>query len=133
MTVQLAVDVTAATPVYEQLRAQIAGHIGVGSLRQGERLPTVRGLAADLGIAVNTVGRAYAELEVAGLVRTGRRVGTVITGRPNPTVGGDITAAADRLALLARRNGLSDDAALAILRHALQQAPPPAQPAPPPV
>jgi GntR family transcriptional regulator len=97
MTVQLSVDGTAATPVYEQLRAQIAGHIGAGLLRQGDRLPTVRGLAADLGIAVNTVGRAYAALEAAGLVRSGRRAGTVVTGRPTWAIGGDVAAVAVEL------------------------------------
>ena len=127
MTVQLTVDVTAATPVYEQLRAQIAGHIGAGSLRTGDRLPTVRGLAGDLGIAVNTVGRAYSELEAAGLVRTARRVGTIVTGTAGSSVGTDITDAATILAGRAIRQGLTDDAAVEVLRHALRQlrVPPP--------
>ena len=129
MTVQLSVDVTAATPVYEQLRAQIAGHIGAGSLRRGDRLPTVRGLAADLGIAVNTVGRAYSELESAGLVRTARRVGTIVTGTPISRIGSDITDAAMILAGRAIRSGLTDDATVEVVRHALRQLrvpPPPA-------
>ncbi|MET3804444.1 DNA-binding transcriptional regulator YhcF (GntR family) [Nakamurella sp. UYEF19] len=122
MTVRLAVDVTAATPVYEQLRAQIAGHIGAGSLRTGDRLPTVRGLAAELDIAVNTVGRAYAELESAGLVSTGRRVGTVVTGRPAAVVGPEISLAAEVLATLVTAQGVPDDTAVEILRHALRQS-----------
>ena len=129
MTVRLAVDVTAATPVYEQLRAQIAGHIGAGSLRSGDRLPTVRSLAVDLGIAVNTVGRAYAELEAAGLVRSGRRAGTVVIGRNAALIDGDVTASALGFATVAARHAISDDTAIEIVRHALQQV----RPAPPPV
>ncbi|MGI8590064.1 MAG: GntR family transcriptional regulator [Nakamurella sp.] len=122
MTIALAVDVTAATPVYEQLRAQIAGHIGTGSLRIGDRLPTVRSLAAELGIAVNTVGRAYSELEAAGLIRAGRRAGTTVTGPAIQLPGDDLLAAAATFAVMAVRNAISDDAAIAMVRHALQQA-----------
>ncbi len=73
------VDVRAAAPPYEQVRAQIAGHISAGRLRQGERLPSVRALAADLGLAVGTVDRAYRELEASGQVSRRRRTGTVVT------------------------------------------------------
>lgn len=70
---QIEVDVGAAVPPYEQIRAQLAGHIASGRLRAGDRLPTVRTLAADLGIAVGTVTRAYRELEAQGLVASRRR------------------------------------------------------------
>ena len=129
MTVQLVVDVTAATPVYEQLRAQIAGHIGAGSLHKGDRLPTVRGLAADLGIAVNTVGRAYAELEAAGLVKSGRRAGTVVTGVPASAVSDEAIVAAAAFAAVVVRQAISDDTAVEILRHAVRAI----RPAQPPV
>jgi GntR family transcriptional regulator len=122
VTIALAVDVTAATPVYEQLRAQIAGHIGTGSLRIGDRLPTVRSLAAELSIAVNTVGRAYSELEAAGLIRTGRRAGTTVIGPAIQLPGDDLLAAAAAFAVMAVTSSISDDAAIAMVRHALQQA-----------
>jgi len=122
LTIQLVVNVNAAVPVYEQLRAQIAGHIGVGSLTPGDRLPTVRGLAAELGIAVNTVGRAYAELEAAGLVTTGRRAGTVVTGVPAPGVSSSTTAAAFNFAQHVTLQGISDDIAIQIVLHALGQS-----------
>jgi DNA-binding transcriptional regulator YhcF (GntR family) len=57
-------------PPYEQLRAQFARQIQDHTLAVGTRLPTIRHLAADLGLAVNTVGRAYQELEEAGLIET---------------------------------------------------------------
>jgi GntR family transcriptional regulator len=129
VTVQLVVDVNAATPVYEQLRAQIAGHIGAGSLHKGDRLPTVRGLAADLGIAVNTVGRAYAELEAAGLVKSGRRAGTVVTGVPASAVSDEAIVAAAAFAAVVVRQTISDDTAVELVRHALRAI----RPTPPPI
>ncbi len=78
MTVAVTLDMLSATPPYEQVRSQIAGHIRTGSIRAGEKLPVVRALAADLGVATNTVARAYRELEAGGLVTTRRRVGTIV-------------------------------------------------------
>ena len=77
MEAQIFIDLATATPPYEQ----------VGQLMPGTRLPTVRSLAADLGVAAGTVARAYKELEAAGLVVTNRRQGTVVAGtgpRPGP-------------------------------------------------
>jgi DNA-binding transcriptional regulator YhcF (GntR family) len=64
----LIVDTADPTPPYEQLRRQLAGLIRSGVLEPGGRLPPLRQLAADLGLAVGTVARAYRELESAGLV-----------------------------------------------------------------
>jgi DNA-binding transcriptional regulator YhcF (GntR family) len=63
---------------YEQVRAQIADAIESGELAAETRLPTVRQLAGDLGLAVNTVARAYRELEMAGLVETRGRHGSFV-------------------------------------------------------
>ena len=73
-TARLVVDTADPTPPYEQLRRQLAALLGSGSLGPGDRLPPVRQLAADLGLATGTVARAYRELEAAGLVvsRAGR-------------------------------------------------------------
>ena len=79
------VDVLDPTPPYEQLRRQLADLIGSGVLSPGDRLPPVRQLAADLGLAVGTVARTYRELEVAGYVRSRRGGGTkVATTAPAP-------------------------------------------------
>ncbi len=57
----------------------------MGELAPGDALPTVRQLAADLGINLNTVARAYRQLEAAGLVSTRRGRGTVVeAARENP-------------------------------------------------
>jgi DNA-binding transcriptional regulator YhcF (GntR family) len=75
----IVIDATSPTPPYEQLRAQLARQIKDRSLAVGTRLPTIRRLAADLSLAVNTVGRAYRELEEAGLIETRGRAGSFVS------------------------------------------------------
>ena len=86
----LRVDGTSRTPPFEQLRTTVIDAARDGRLAPGTRLPTVRDLAARLGLAVNTVARAYRELETAGIVETRGRQGTFVARR-DPT---DITMAA---------------------------------------
>ena len=75
-----------------------------GRLAPGTRLPTVRDLAARLGLAVNTVARAYRELETAGIVETHGRQGTFVARRdPTDTA---MAAAARVYADAARALGL---------------------------
>jgi len=77
----LVVDADLEIPPYQQVVAQIRAGIERGELLPDSPLPTVRQLAGDLGIAPNTVARAYAELQSEGwLVGDGRR-GTRVAGR----------------------------------------------------
>ncbi|KRF26585.1 GntR family transcriptional regulator [Phycicoccus sp. Soil803] len=115
------VDPEAAEPPYEQVRAQLAGLIGRGSLAEGDRLPTVRALAADLGLAVNTVARAYKELEAEGLVTTRRRAGTVVAAGSQP-LDVALNRSAAEYAIRAKRAGLSESAAVDLVRAALREA-----------
>jgi GntR family transcriptional regulator len=67
-------------PPYQQVVAQIRAAIERGDLAPGSPLPTVRQLAGDLGVAPNTVARAYGDLQSDGwLVGDGRR-GTRVAG-----------------------------------------------------
>jgi GntR family transcriptional regulator len=75
----LTVDTGDPTPPYEQLRRQLAGLIQAAALGPGDRLPPVRQLAADLGLAAGTVARAYRELESAGLISSRRGGGTRVS------------------------------------------------------
>ena len=75
----LTVDTRDPTPPYEQLRRQLAELIQAAALSPGDRLPPLRQLAADLGLAVGTVARAYRELESAGLVSSRRGGGTRVS------------------------------------------------------
>jgi GntR family transcriptional regulator len=79
------VDVLDPTPPYEQLRRQLADLIGSGVLSPGDRLPPVRQLAADLGLAAGTVARSYRELEQSGYVRSRRGGGTRVAPTPPTT------------------------------------------------
>ena len=80
MEPSLTVDTSLAEPPYDQVKRQISALVAVGDLRPGDKLPTVRRLAADLGLAPNTVARAYRELEAAGVLDTRGRAGTFVTG-----------------------------------------------------
>ena len=116
--VAVSLDLHAATPPYEQVRAQLAGHIRAGALRAGDKLPVVRALAADLGVATNTVARAYRELEAGGLVTTRRRVGTIVQAPPAPA-GPALQDHATSFVRAARAEGLADDQVLDLVRGAL--------------
>ncbi|GFG74996.1 GntR family transcriptional regulator [Mycobacterium botniense] len=74
----LRLDAQAGKPLFDQLRTQVIDGIRDGTLPPGARLPTVRQLAGQLGLAVNTVARAYRELETAGIVETRGRFGTFV-------------------------------------------------------
>ena len=71
-------------PIYVQLRDQILALIGRGALKPGSQLPTMRQVAVALKIDLNTVQRAYAELEREGALTKIRGVGTFITDAPPP-------------------------------------------------
>ncbi len=114
----ITIDSRSPVPPYEQLRAQLAGQIHDHTLAVGTRLPTVRRLAADLGLAVNTVARAYRELEEAGLVETKGRAGTFVAAGGEP---GRERArrAAQEYATVATGLGLDPEEALRIVQAAL--------------
>ena len=76
----LVVAPDAATPVYEQIAGQIRDRISAGELQPGDPLPSVRTLASDLGVNLNTVARAYRLLEEQGFLRSRARSGAVGAG-----------------------------------------------------
>jgi DNA-binding transcriptional regulator YhcF (GntR family) len=65
---------------YEQVREQIRAQVSAGQLAPGTKLPPVRRLAEELGLAANTVARAYRELEALGVIETRGRAGSVVSG-----------------------------------------------------
>lgn len=79
---ELIVDPGDPTPPYEQLRRQLVDLIAAGQLPVGQRLPPLRQLAGDLGLATGTVARAYREVERAGLLSSRRGAGTRVTAVP---------------------------------------------------
>lgn len=75
----LVVDPSVPLPVYEQIREQIVRMIAAGTLRPGHRLPTIRQLATDLGLAKGTVARAYELLESDSVIETLGRRGSFVS------------------------------------------------------
>lgn len=65
-------------PIYIQLRNQVVIGIAEGKLKPGEKLPTIRRLAAESGINMMTVSKAYQLLKEEGYILTDRRLGTVV-------------------------------------------------------
>ncbi len=72
----LRIDADSGVPIYHQITQQIQQAVSAGTIRPGDRLPTVRELATELIINPNTVARAYQDLERAGVVETRRSQGT---------------------------------------------------------
>jgi DNA-binding transcriptional regulator YhcF (GntR family) len=117
--VTLEVDPSSPVPPYEQLRQQITALVLAGALARGDRLPSIRQLANDLGIAGGTVARAYRELETDGVVATHGRHGTVIEGPPRgPAPPPDLLEAARSYADEASSSGASLEDALTAVRVA---------------
>lgn len=107
-------------PPYAQVHDQITTMVRSGLLPAGARLPAIRHLANDLGVAPNTIARAYRELERAGLVVSRGRNGTTVVGAAEPATAtaDDVATAAEAFALEARHRGLDLDSALDAVRAA---------------
>lgn len=110
-------DATSSVAPFEQLRVQIATRAASGELAAGTRLPTVRALAAELHLAVNTVAKAYRELETDGVIVTEGRRGTFIA---SSAIGrsADAREAADAYVAAARRLGLTLPETLRLIEQA---------------
>ncbi|MFB2554091.1 GntR family transcriptional regulator [Herbiconiux liangxiaofengii] len=80
----LEVDAGSSAPPFEQLRTRIRDAVVSGELAAGARLPTVRAVAAETGLAVNTVARAYKELEADALIETRGRLGSFVAATGSP-------------------------------------------------
>ncbi|MDQ1553527.1 MAG: hypothetical protein QOK46_605 [Microbacteriaceae bacterium] len=72
------IDPESAVPPFEQLRVQLLEQVQSGALAWGAKLPTVRHLADDLGLAAGTVARSYRELEQDGIIETRGRNGSFV-------------------------------------------------------
>ncbi|MDX6312801.1 MAG: hypothetical protein QOF84_3039 [Streptomyces sp.] len=121
LTLQITIDPASATAPFEQLRSQVAEQARSGALPVGHKLPTVRGLAEELGLAANTVAKAYRALEVDGVIETRGRHGTFIAAAGDAAAR-EAAAAASAYAQRVRRLGLDRDAARSAVEDALRAA-----------
>jgi DNA-binding transcriptional regulator YhcF (GntR family) len=121
------IDPASGVAPFEQVRTQIAAAIATGQLSAGTKLPTVRGLAAELGLANRTVARAYRELEADGVLSTRGRAGTLVRSDVlDEPASGSSTADAARAAAAEyvrtlRRLGLSSQEAARLVETSWNQ------------
>ena len=104
---QLHITPKDGVPIYRQIVNQVKYLVGSGRLAPGEELPPIRVLAEQLVVNPNTVARAYAELEHAGIVTKRHGSGTYVSDNGSPL------KRAERLKILAQRA----DALVAEARH----------------
>ncbi|MGN7248621.1 GntR family transcriptional regulator [Janibacter anophelis] len=123
MSVAVTIDLVDPTPPFEQVRRQLTTLIETGQLVTGDRLPSVRQLAADLGLATGTVARAYKELEGSGLVTTRRGGGTRVAARPaaGPAAATLLEDAAESYLARARTLGATPEMAVRALERAARR------------
>lgn len=72
------VDRGSSVAIFQQLADQVREAVAARSLQPGDRLPTVRGLAQELGLNSNTVAKAFRELEQQGVIRTRAGAGSFV-------------------------------------------------------
>ena len=117
----LRVDPHSPVPPYEQIRSQIATMAATRVLDEGARLPAIRQLASDLGLAGGTVARAYRELEQQGVIATRGRHGTFVLGPPpGPATDDELRQAARDFAVRATQLGVSQREAMDSVKQALK-------------
>ncbi|ASR02292.1 GntR family transcriptional regulator [Gordonia rubripertincta] len=115
----LTVDPESDRPPFEQVRLRIIELIADGTLLTGERLPTVRALAAHLDLAPNTVAKTYRELEAADVIETRGRSGSFIRAGRHDAHDAGFTAASTYVET-ARDLGLDDETIVALVQRALR-------------
>lgn len=116
----LTIDNDGSKPPFEQLRAGIIDLVRRGELLVGQRIPTVRRLAADLGLAPNTVARSYRELESAGIIETRGRSGSFIKAGRDSTLGRAQQASVEHVQAL-RELGIDDTTIVELVTRATRR------------
>jgi DNA-binding transcriptional regulator YhcF (GntR family) len=116
--VKLSIDPDASAPPFEQLRRQVTDAVAEGALAPGTRMPTVRALAAEIDLAVNTVAKAYRALEADHVIEGRGRAGTFVSSTGD-VVTREAQAAALAYADRVHRLGIDRETALALVGSAL--------------
>ena len=117
---RIAIDPHSSVPPFEQVRLGIIRLIDTGHLRPADRLPTVRDLAHELGLANNTVAKAYRELEMSHVIETRGRNGTFVAGAPQSERREAVNLTRNHIAAMTAL-GIADAEMLALLKHELER------------
>ncbi|ANS26655.1 DNA-binding transcriptional regulator YhcF (GntR family) [Rhodococcus percolatus] len=115
------IDPDSSTAPFDQLRLQIIEQVRSGQLIAGTKIPTVRALAVEVGLAPNTVAKAYRELGEQGVIETRGKQGTFIASGGDPIRARAEKAATGYVQEL-RKLGVSDEEILGFVQSALRGA-----------
>ena len=122
----LRLDSESGVPFYQQVVQQVKRLIASGTLAPGDRLPTVRELAAELVLNPNTVARAYQDLEREGVVETRRGQGTFACAPSSHLTRSErrglIAGLLDRALVDARHLGLSPEDVIELLKERIEES-----------
>lgn len=108
----LEIDFKSDFPIYEQIRRGIIIGFAKGHINPGDKLPSVREMAENIGINLHTVNKAYKLLESDGVITMDRRYGSLISENLNPMAAYDeekIESELDLLLAIAKLKGLSKE------------------------
>lgn len=112
-------------PIYDQIKNQILDAIMSGEIKEGECLPSIRGLARDLKVSVITTTKAYNDLETAGYIFAVQGKGYYVSERSNELLYEkllkEIESHFDRAILIAKKAALKETDLIAILQNLLKQ------------
>lgn len=113
------VDLQSKLAPYAQIKQAVLQAVVAGDLAPGDRLPPIRQLAGDLGLAANTVARAYRELDAEGFVASSGRRGTVVAQQRPVDVSAQDEQSIVEVVRAARRRGLEPPAILDVVTRTL--------------
>ena len=82
----VSLDYQSRTPIYEQIIKEVERYVALGILKPDEQIPSIRELAASLGVNPNTVKKAYTELEQKGVIYVISTKGTFIANKTNEVI-----------------------------------------------
>jgi len=112
------IDHGKSEPIYQQIKENFICMIEKGEMEPGEALPTIRRLASQLDIAINTVARAYQELENDGYIRSNGRKGSIVSRGKMPDIDKDAHLFKEPLLALIRK-GYSREEIESVLKQTL--------------
>lgn len=108
----LEIDFKSDLPIYEQIRREIIIGLAKGHINPGDKLPSVREMAENIGINLHTVNKAYKLLEADGVISMDRRFGSLISENINPMAAydeGKVESELNLLIAIAKLKGLSKE------------------------
>jgi len=114
------INTSSGIPIYRQLVDQIKQAIRIGLLNKEQQLPSVRKVANALQINPMTVSKAFAQLELEGVLLRKRGIGMrVAESKPQESIPKDVENALNEFVELSRSNQLNDETMMMLLQQSL--------------